>query len=429
LGGYLPARYPDVEKLIIPKLKEFVVLLEGMEDREISTTMAFVRFLGILLKDKNIKDRIVPIVPDECRTFGMEGLFRQIGIYAPMGQLYEPVDKDQLMYYREDKKGQLLEEGITEAGAFSSFMAAGSSYSSNGVAMIPFFIYYSMFGFQRIGDLAWAAGDTRVRGFLLGATAGKTTLAGEGLQHDDGHSHLFSSVIPNCISYDPTYAYELAVIIQNGMERMYANQEDVYYYITVMNENYIQPAMPKGAEEGIVKGLYLLKESKKQADRHVQLMGSGAILREVEAAAEMLGEYGVTADVWSATSFTELSRDGSTVVRRNVLNPAKKKETTYVEDCLGGRKGPVIVATDYVRLVPEQIREYVPAKYYVLGTDGFGRSDTRKKLRHHFEVDSKMVAYMALKALADQNSFPVDELPKAMKKLGIDSAKSNPAIT
>ena len=429
LGGYLPVRYGDVEKLTIPKLSEFSILLEDMGDREISTTMAFVRLLGILLKDKNIKERIVPIVPDECRTFGMEGLFRQIGIYAPMGQLYEPVDKDQLMYYREDEKGQLLEEGITEAGAFSSFIAAGSSYSTNGVAMIPFFIYYSMFGFQRVADLAWAAGDTRVRGFLLGATAGKTTLAGEGLQHDDGHSHLFSSVIPNCVSYDPTYAYELAVIIQNGMYRMYEKQEDVYYYITVMNENYTQPAMPKGAEEGIVKGLYLLKEANKQSEKHIQLMGAGTILREVEAAAEVLfNDYGVSSDIWSATSFTELCRDGIDVERRNALNPTKKKEKSYVEQCLGGRKGPIVTATDYVRLVADQIREYVPGPYYVLGTDGFGRSDTRKKLRHHFEVDAKMVVYTSLKALADQGDFPVDELPKVMKKLGIDSNKSNPAI-
>ena len=428
LGGYLPSRNPQAEKLKIPELDAFSVLLEGSGEREISTTMAFVRLLGILLKDENIKERIVPIVPDECRTFGMEGLFRQIGIYSPVGQLYKPVDREQLMYYREDHKGQLIQEGISEAGGFASWMAAGSSYSNSGIAMIPFFIYYSMFGFQRVGDLAWAAGDLRVRGFLLGATSGRTTLAGEGLQHDDGQSHLFSSVIPNCVSYDPAYAYELAVIIQNGLYRMYHKQEYVYYYITVMNENYLHPHIPKGVEEGILKGMYLLKEAKKQGANHVQLMGSGAILREAEAAAVILQEkFGVSSDVWSVTSFTELRRDCAEVERRNTLYPLKPAESNYVSKCLNGRKGPVIAATDYVRLVADQIREYVSKPYFVLGTDGFGKSDTRKKLRHHFEVDAKMIAFMSLKALSAQKQYPQEKLAAAIKELGINPDKSNPA--
>ena len=428
LGGYLPSRRVKGDKLIVSKLKDFQGVLDGFGDKEISTTMAFVRILGILLKDKNIKERIVPIIPDEGRTFGMEGLFRQIGIYSPVGQLYEPNDRQQLMYYREDKKGQLIEEGISEAGGFTTWMAAGSSYSNSGVSMIPFFIYYSMFGFQRVGDLAWAAGDLRVRGFLIGATAGRTTLAGEGLQHDDGQSHLFSSVIPNCLSYDPAYAYELAVIIQHGMLRMYEKQEDVYFYITVMNENYIQPPMPKGAEEGIIRGMYQLTKARKENKLHVQLMGSGTILREVIKAREILEkDFGVTADVWSVTSFTELSRDCSDIARSNALNPKGKEKTNYVAECLGDAKGPVIAATDYVRLVADQIRAYVPAPYYVLGTDGFGKSDTRKALRHHFEVDAKMVAYTALRALADSGDYPKDKLTAAIKKLGVDSSKSNPA--
>lgn len=430
LGGYLPARNDSGEKLQVPKLEDFAVLLDGMGDREISTTMAFVRILGILLKDKNIKERIVPIVPDESRTFGMEGLFRQIGIYSPVGQLYKPVDREQLMYYKEDKKGQLLEEGISEAGGFASWMAAGSSYANSGLSMIPFFIYYSMFGFQRVGDLAWAAGDLRVRGFLLGATAGRTTLAGEGLQHDDGQSHLFSSVIPNCISYDPTYAYELAVIIQNGMCRMYDKQEDVYFYVTVMNENYLQPAMPKDVEEGIIKGMYLLRAAKKEQANHVQLMGSGSILREVEAAAEILEkDFSVTADIWSVTSFTELCRDGNEIDRHNKLHPKNQKRESYIEACLAEQRGPVIAATDYVKLIADQVRQYVSNPYYVLGTDGFGKSDTRKKLRHHFEVDAKMVVYTALCALADQGEYDRVKLPEALSKLGIDPDKSDPFLS
>ncbi|MBL4656414.1 MAG: pyruvate dehydrogenase (acetyl-transferring), homodimeric type [Flavobacteriales bacterium] len=428
LGGYLPARRTKGDKLTVPKLKDFQTVLDGFGDKEISTTMAFVRILGILLKDKNIKERIVPIIPDEGRTFGMEGLFRQIGIYSPVGQLYEPNDREQLMYYKEDKKGQLIEEGISEAGGFATWMAAGTSYSNSGVSMMPFFIYYSMFGFQRVGDLAWAAGDMRVRGFLLGATAGRTTLAGEGLQHDDGQSHLFSSVIPNCLSYDPAYAYELAVIIQEGMVRMYENQEDVYYYITLMNENYNQPAMPDGAEEGIVKGMYQLKKAKKENEMHVQLLGSGTILREVERAGAILEkEFGVTSDVWSVTSFTELSRECEDIARSNALNPNGKGKKNYVEECLANTQGPIIASTDYVRLVADQIRAYVPSPYYVLGTDGFGKSDTRKALRHHFEVDAKMVAYTALRALADEGKYSKDKLEAAMKKLGVDSKKSNPA--
>ncbi|HIN39901.1 MAG TPA: pyruvate dehydrogenase (acetyl-transferring), homodimeric type [Flavobacteriales bacterium] len=430
LGGYLPSRNDSGGKLKVPKLEDFAVLLNGMGDKEISTTMAFVRILGILLKDNNIKERIVPIVPDESRTFGMEGLFRQIGIYSPVGQLYKPVDREQLMYYKEDKKGQLLEEGISEAGGFASWMAAGSSYANSGLSMIPFFIYYSMFGFQRVGDLAWAAGDLRVRGFLLGATAGRTTLAGEGLQHDDGQSHLFSSVIPNCISYDPTYAYELAVIIQNGMCRMYDKQEDVYFYITVMNENYLQPAMPKDVEEGILKGMYLLRAAKKEQTNHVQLMGSGSILREVEVAAEILEkDFSVTADIWSVTSFTELCRDGNEIDRYNKLHPKDQKRTSYIEACMAEQRGPVVAATDYVKMIADQVRQYVLHPYYVLGTDGFGKSDTRKKLRHHFEVDAKMVAYTALCALVDQGEYDRNKLPEALIKLGIDPDKSDPFLS
>jgi len=427
LGGYLPVRNDIGEKLIVPKLDDFKVLLDGMGDREVSTTMAFVRILGILLKDKNIKERIVPIVPDESRTFGMEGLFRQIGIYSPVGQLYKPVDREQLMYYKEDKKGQLLEEGISEAGGFASWMAAGSSYANSELPMIPFFIYYSMFGFQRVGDLAWAAGDLRVRGFLLGATAGRTTLAGEGLQHDDGQSHLFSSVIPNCISYDPTYAYELAVIIQNGMYRMYEMLEDVYFYITVMNENYLQPPIPKGVEKGILKGMYCLFTAKKEQKTHVQLMGSGTILREVEAAAIILEkDFLVSADIWSVTSFTELCRNGNEVDRYNKLHPQNPKRISYIEECLVGKCGPVVAVSDYVKLIADQIRQYVPNSYYTLGTDGFGKSDTRKKLRHHFEVDAKMIAYTALSALADQGNYDNAKLPDALIKLGLDPDKSDP---
>ncbi|MDF3055765.1 MAG: aceE, partial [Gammaproteobacteria bacterium] len=361
LGGHLPQRFHASPKLETPELPLFDSILKGTGDREISTTMAFVRVLTALLKDKNIKDYIVPIVADESRTFGMEGLFRQIGIYSVVGQLYEPEDKSQLMYYREAKDGQLLQEGISEAGAFSSWMAAATSYSNHGKPMIPFYIYYSMFGFQRIGDLAWAASDIRARGFLLGSLAGRTTLAGEGMQHADGHSLVLSSTIPNCISYDPTFAYEIAVIIQNGLKRMYHNQEDVYYYITLMNENYTHPEMPKGVEEGIIKGMYLFQQGSDKAKHRVQLLGSGAILREVIAAAALLErDFGVTADIWSTPSLVELRRDGLTVERHNRLNPKAKQKVSYVTQCLKNQKGPVIAATDYMKLYADQIRPYVP---------------------------------------------------------------------
>jgi pyruvate dehydrogenase E1 component len=392
-----------------------------------STTMAFVRILTTLLKDKNIGKRVVPIVPDESRTFGMEGLFRQIGIYSPDGQLYEPVDKAQVMYYREAKDGQYLEHGITEAGAMSSWIAAATSYSSNGLPLIPFYIFYSMFGFQRVGDLAWAAGDMRCRGFLMGATAGRTTLAGEGLQHDDGQSHILSSIVPNCISYDPTFAYEIAVIVHEGLRRMYQEQEDVYYYITLMNENYTHAAMPKGVEEGIIKGMYLFKQTAPKAKLRLQLMGSGTILREVIEAADLLEtNHGIGADIWSVTSFTELRRDGMETDRHNQLHPQAKAKISYVTQCLQNLSGPVIAATDYMRLFADQIRAYVPHKYYVLGTDGFGRSDGRKKLRYFFEVDANAIAFTALKALADEGKLPPADVASAMKQYHIDPKKPDP---
>lgn len=428
LGGYLPSRHVETPKLKTPSLAEFEPLLQNTGDREISTTMAFVRILTTLLKDKDLGPRVVPIIPDECRTFGMEGLFRQIGIYSPVGQLYTPVDREQVMYYREAKDGQILEEGINEAGAFCSWIAAATSYSTNQLPMIPFYIYYSMFGFQRIGDLAWAAGDMQARGFLLGGTAGRTTLAGEGLQHQDGHSHILASTIPNCVCYDPTYAYELAVIIQNGLHRMYEKQENIFYYITVMNENYIQPDMPKGVEEGILKGLYLLKEAKKKnAGKHVQLMGSGTILREVLAAAALLeADFGVSADIWSVTSFTELRREALAIERENTLHPERKAKVPYVTEQLAKQKGPIIAATDYMRLHAEQIRPYLTTAYKVLGTDGFGRSDTRAKLRHFFEVDAKYIAVAALSSLAEQGDIPAKLVSDAIKKYGINPDKPNP---
>jgi pyruvate dehydrogenase E1 component len=427
LGGYLPARTSQVEPLKAPPLEDFASITSGLGEREISTTMAFVRILSILLKNKELSSRIVPIVPDECRTFGMEGLFRQIGIYSPVGQLYTPVDHEQVMYYREARDGQILEEGINEAGAFCSWMAAGTSYSSNKLAMIPFYIYYSMFGFQRIGDLAWAAGDMQARGFLLGGTAGRTTLAGEGLQHQDGHSHLLASTIPNCVTYDPTYAYELAVIIQNGLYRMYEKMDNVFYYITVMNENYAQPDMPKGVEEGIIKGMYVLKEGKKKAKQHVQLMGCGTILREVIKAAKMLEEdYSVTSDIWSVTSFNELRRDGLAVERYNAMHPQKKSKESYVSSQLKGRQGPVIAATDYMRIYADQIRSYVPNRYVTLGTDGYGRSDTRERLRHFFEVDAKFIVLAALNALVAEGAIDKSKVADAMKRYNINPDKLDP---
>jgi pyruvate dehydrogenase E1 component len=428
LGGYLPARRREGPSIQIPDLSAFDVLLRGTEGREMSTTMAFVRLLSVMVRDKQVGRYVVPIVPDEARTFGMEGLFRQIGIYSSVGQLYQPVDADQLMYYREDKRGQILEEGITEAGSMCSWMAAATAYSNHGIQMIPFYIFYSMFGFQRVGDLAWAAGDIQARGFLMGGTAGRTTLAGEGLQHDDGHSHVLASTIPNCISYDPTFAYELAVIIHHGMQRMYQKQESVFYYITVMNENYAHPPLPEGAEEGIRKGLYLLQESKASHANRVQLLGSGSILREVIAAAGLLEEeFGVAADVWSATSFTELRREGLDVARWNRLHPEEAPRVSYVEQCLKGREGPVIAATDYMKAFADQIRNFVPAPYHVLGTDGFGRSDTRKRLRSFFEVDRHHVVVTALKALAEQGRIPAETVTEAMHRYEIDPERPNPA--
>ena len=427
LGGYLPSRSSESEPLKAPPLEDFAAVTQGLGEREISTTMAFVRILSILLKNKELSSRIVPIVPDECRTFGMEGLFRQIGIYSPVGQLYTPVDHEQVMYYREALDGQILEEGINEAGAFCSWMAAGSSYSTNKLAMIPFYIYYSMFGFQRVGDLAWAAGDMQVRGFLLGGTAGRTTLAGEGLQHQDGHSHLYASTIPNCVAYDPTFAYELAVIIQNGLYRMYEKMENVFYYITVMNENYIQPDMPKGIEEGIIKGMYVFKETKKKAKHHVQLMGSGTILREVIKAAQMLEEdYSITSDIWSVTSFNELRRDGLAVERYNALHPEENPRECYVSAQLKGSQGPVIVATDYMRIYAEQIRPYVPNRYVTLGTDGYGRSDTRERLRHFFEVDAKFIVLAALNALVAEGTIDKSKVVDAIKRYNINPDKLDP---
>jgi pyruvate dehydrogenase E1 component len=376
---------------------------------------------------------VVPIVPDESRTFGMECMFRQLGIYSSVGQLYTPQDADQLMFYKEDKTGQILQEGINEAGAMSSWIAAATAYANHGQMMIPFYIFYSMFGFQRIGDLAWAAGDMRARGFLLGGTAGRTTLNGEGLQHEDGHSHLMASTIPNCISYDPTFAYELAVIIQDGMRRMYQEQEDVFYYITVMNENYAHPAMPEGVEKGILRGMYLFSEGAtagkvKKNQPRVQLLGSGTILREVIAAAAMLeNDFGVGADIWSVTSFNELRRDGLEAQRWNLLHPDAEPRLSYVEQCLKDRAGPVIAATDYVKIYADQIRAFLPAQHYaVLGTDGFGRSDTRRALRRFFEVDRNYVAVTALKALADQEAIPRARVAEAIQRYGIDPDKPSP---
>ena len=431
LGGFVPSRRSKAAPLAAPSLSAFQAMLEATGEREISTTMAFVRILTSLLRDKAIGRHIVPIIPDEARTFGMEGLFRQVGIYSSVGQLYEPVDSDQVMYYREDKGGQILEEGINEAGAFSSWLAAATSYSSNGVQMMPFDIYYSMFGFQRIGDLAWAAGDSRARGFLLGGTAGRTTLNGEGLQHEDGHSHLHAAMIPNCVSYDPTFHYELAVIIQDGMRRMFQEQEDVFYYLTVMNENYSHPALPKGAEKDILKGLYRLSEGAKSKGKvkkpRVQLMGSGTILREVMAAAELLeSDWGVAADVWSATSFNELRREAQETHRWNLLHPDKKQKTSYVEQCLDSTEGPIVAATDYMRAFPDQIRPYVHRRFVTLGTDGFGRSDSREALRSFFEVDRHYVTLAALKALADDGVIPASKAAEAIKKYGIDAGRPNP---
>jgi pyruvate dehydrogenase E1 component len=427
LGGFIPQRRSSDGSIEAPELSVFESMMKSSGDREISTTMAFVRSLSLLLRDKSIANRIVPIVADEARTFGMEGMFRQLGIYSSVGQLYTPVDSDQLMFYKEDQKGQILQEGITEAGAMSSWIAAATSYSASGETMIPFYIFYSMFGFQRIGDLAWAAGDMRARGFLIGGTAGRTTLNGEGLQHEDGNSHMISSMIPNCVSYDPTFAYELAVIVQDGMRRMFQEGEDAFYYITVENENYTHPDMPEGAEEGIRRGMYLFREGPDNAKK-VQLMGCGAILREAIAAANILEQdYGVSADVWSATSFSELRRDGVDCARWNRLNPDQDPKIPWVTECLRDRKGPVVAASDYVRAFADQIRGFLPQEdYIVLGTDGFGRSDTREQLRRFFEVDRYHITYAALYALYRGGALSMGELTSARESLGIEPGRANP---
>ncbi len=434
LGGYLPQRRRKSAALTIPPLTTFQRLLENTGAREISTTMAFVQMLGTLVRDKAIGKHVVPIVPDESRTFGMEGMFRQLGIYSSLGQLYKPQDADQLMYYRESKDGQVLQEGINEGGAMASWIVAATSYSTNDVPMIPFYIYYSMFGLQRVGDLAWLAGDIRARGFLLGGTAGRTTLNGEGLQHEDGHSHILAGTIPNCISYDPTFAYEVVAIVREGMRRMYEQQEDVYYYITLMNENYPHPGLAEAgpdAEQGILKGLYLLQDGgKAKKGQKVQLMGSGTILREVMAAAELLKkDFGIAADIWSATSFNELRRDGMAAERWNLLHPTAERRTSWVEQCLGGHDGPVVASTDYMRNYADQIREHVQAagrRYVVLGTDGFGRSDYRVKLRRFFEVDRHYVTVAALKALADEGALKPAVVAEAIAKYGLDGERPAP---
>ena len=427
LGGQIPARRAGMELLTAPPLSDFDNQLKGSGKREISTTMAFVRMLSGLVKDKAIGERVVPIVPDEARTFGMEGMFRQLGIYSSVGQRYTPQDAGQIMFYKEDVKGQILEEGITEAGAFSAWLAAATSYSTSAYSMVPFYIFYSMFGFQRIGDLAWAAGDCQARGFLMGATAGRTTLNGEGLQHQDGHSHLMASTIPNCVSYDPAYAYELAVIIQDGLRRMYAEGENRFYYITLMNENYLQPAMPEGVEEGIIQGMYRRLRASGRHERRVQLLGSGTILREVEAAARILDEkYRVDADIWSMTSVNQLQREGKAAVRWNMLHPDEEPRIPYVTRLLSEDGGPFIAATDYIKAYTDQIREFVPGRFTVLGTDGYGRSDTRDKLRAFFEVRREYVVLAALKSLADEGRFEAAAVKEAMRDMGIPADKVDP---
>ncbi|MCU7959705.1 MAG: pyruvate dehydrogenase (acetyl-transferring), homodimeric type [gamma proteobacterium symbiont of Bathyaustriella thionipta] len=426
LGGFLPQRKLLDKPLEIPPLDTFKALLEGSGEREMSTTMAFVRFLNILIRDKKIGKNVVPIVPDEARTFGMEGMFRQMGIYSSVGQMYSPQDCDQVMYYKEDQKGQILQEGINEAGAMSSWIAAATSYANHGVNIIPFYIFYSMFGFQRVGDLCWAAGDMQARGFLIGGTAGRTTLAGEGLQHQDGHSLMAAQTIPNCISYDPTFAYELTVILHDGMQRMFVEQEGVFYYVTAMNENYQQPAMPKGVENDILKGMYRLSKGGRRKQR-VQLMGSGTILREVMAAAELLEEeFSISADVWSVTSFNELRRDGIDCERWNMLHPKEKARSCHIANCLADTQGPVIAATDYMRNYPDQVRSYIDRRYVVLGTDGYGRSDMRSALREFFEVNRYYVVIAALKALADEGAIKASVVSDAIKKYGVDPEKPNP---
>ncbi|AKJ41445.1 pyruvate dehydrogenase (acetyl-transferring), homodimeric type [Pragia fontium] len=429
LQGYVPTRLPAfTEALTIPALDDFKGLLEE-QNKEISTTIAFVRALNVMLKDASIGPRLVPILADEARTFGMEGLFRQIGIYSPKGQQYVPQDREQVAYYKEDEKGQILQEGINELGAGASWLAAATSYSTNDLPMIPFYIYYSMFGFQRIGDLCWMAGDQQARGFLVGGTSGRTTLNGEGLQHEDGHSHIQALTIPNCISYDPTYAYEVAVIMHDGLQRMYGNQENVYYYITTLNENYHMPAMPQGVEEGIRKGIYKLETVKgKDGKGHVQLMGSGSILPHVREAAQILAnDYGITSDVYSVTSFTELARDGQDCERWNMLHPQETPRVPYVAQVMND--APAVASTDYMKLFAEQIRNFIPASdFRVLGTDGFGRSDSRENLRHHFEVDASYVVVAALGELAKRGEVNTSVVAEAITKFGIDADKVNPRL-
>jgi len=427
LGGFIPERSSLAKPIEAPPKDIFESFMQSTGDKKMSTTMALVRMLTNLLRDKNVAPRLVPIIPDEARTFGMEGFFRKIGIYAHEGQKYEPEDSEQLSSYKETKSGQVLEEGITEAGAMSSWIAAATAYTNHDIEMIPIYIFYSMFGFQRIGDFAWAAGDAQARGFLIGATAGRTTLAGEGLQHQDGHSHILASMIPNCVSYDPTFSYEMAVIFREGLRRMHEKNENIFYYITAMNENYSHPEKPEGADEGILKGMYLLKEYKKKGKIKIQLMGSGTILREAMAAAKILSEeYSVDSDIWSVTSFNELRKDGMEVERKNLLNPNGKKEKSYVEKCLEKRDGPVIAVTDYVRSFSDQIRPYTSKAFYSLGTDGFGRSDTRKNLRRFFEVDKEHIVAYTLSALAKEQLIGSENAEKAIKEYNIDKNKAFP---
>jgi len=427
LGGFIPERSSLAKPIKAPPNDIFESFMESTGEKEMSTTMALVRMLTNLLRDKNVAPRLVPIIPDEARTFGMEGFFRKIGIYAHEGQKYEPEDSAQLSSYKETKSGQVLEEGITEAGAMSSWIAAATAYTNHDIEMIPVYIFYSMFGFQRIGDLAWAAGDAQARGFLIGATAGRTTLAGEGLQHQDGHSHILASMIPNCISYDPTFSYEMAVILREGIRRMHEKKENVFYYITAMNENYSHPKKPEGADEGILKGMYLFKEYENKGKIKIQLMGSGTILREAIAAAKILSdEYGVDSDIWSVTSFNELRKDGMEVERKNLLNPDRRKKESYIEKCLDKRDGPVIAVTDYVRSFSDQIRPYTKKAFYSLGTDGFGRSDTRKNLRRFFEVDKEHIVAYTLSALAKEQLIGSENAEKAIKKYNIDKNKAFP---
>jgi pyruvate dehydrogenase E1 component len=427
LGGYIPKRVNRSQPLSSVPTDLFEEFYTGTDNRKASTTMVFVRMLAKMLRDQKIGHLVVPIVPDEARTFGMEALFRQVGIYSHVGQLYEPVDRDTLLYYKEAKDGQILEEGINEAGSMSSFIAAGTAYATHGINTIPFFIYYSMFGLQRVGDLVWAAGDLRARGFLLGGTAGRTTLAGEGLQHQDGNSHILAMPVPNLVAYDPAFAYELAVIIQDGIRRMYQNDESIFYYITVMNENYEHPAMPEGSREGIVKGMYRFRQSGlKDSKAKAQLFGSGAILPEVIKAQAMLDKYGVAADVWSVTSYKELYKDAISTERWNMLHPAEKPRVPYIAEQLAGTEGVLIAASDYIKSLPLSVSRWMPRPLHALGTDGFGRSESRAALRDFFEVDAKFVTLATLSELARDKKIKADVVQQAIKDLGINADKNDP---